>query len=104
MVHRIRHGLSLDLARDATRRALESYRERFRDYSPEGEWVDPDHAHVSFQALGRKLEGNVRVDPENVELELDVPLLFRPFQHKAIEVIEDEVRAWIERAKHSQLA
>ncbi|MFN7143279.1 MAG: polyhydroxyalkanoic acid system family protein [Myxococcota bacterium] len=104
MVHRIRHGLPHALARDATHRALESYRERFQEFSPEGEWLDADHARVAFHALGRTLEGAVRVDSENIELELDVPFLFRPFQKKAIDVIDGEVRAWIEKAKQSQLA
>ena len=37
------------------------------------------------------------------ELELDVPLLLRPFRAKAIEVLEQEVRAWIEKAKRGEL-
>jgi hypothetical protein len=104
MVHRIPHGLSHALAREAARHALESYRERFASFSPEGEWSDPDHARVSFQALGKRLDGAVRVDPEAVELELDVPLLMRPFQSKAMDVIEGEVRRWIELAREGKLA
>jgi hypothetical protein len=103
MIHRIRHGLTHALAREATRLALETYRARFASYEPEGRWLDADHAQLSFRALGQTLEGAVRVEPEEIELELDVPLLFRPFQKRAMEVIEEEVRMWIERARSGQI-
>jgi Putative polyhydroxyalkanoic acid system protein (PHA_gran_rgn) len=104
MKHRIPHGLSHDLARRVARRALETYRDRFADYEPIGEWVDEDHAMVSFKAAGRRLEGQVRVDTEAIELELEVPLLWRPFQGQAMRLIEEQVQSWLERARNGELA
>ncbi|MFZ5479635.1 MAG: polyhydroxyalkanoic acid system family protein [Myxococcota bacterium] len=104
MKHHIPHGLPHALARAATREALESYRARFASYAPEGDWIDEDHARVSFRALGQRVEGAVVVGPDDVELELEVPLLLRPFRERALEVIEHEVRVWIERARAGQLS
>ena len=39
----------------------------------------------------------------SIELELDVPFLFRPFRKQAIRVIEEEVQEWIEKAKAGDL-
>lgn len=103
MKHRIPHGLSHELARRVARRALESYRDRFEAYEPAGEWVDPDLAVVAFKAAGRRLEGQVRVDSEAIELELEVPLLWRPFQGQAMRVIEEQVQSWLERARNGEL-
>ena len=46
----------------------------------------------------------MHVQAHAIELELDVPLLFRPFRKKAISIIEAEVRAWIDRAKAGELS
>ena len=103
MKHRIPHGLSHDLARQVARRALESYRTRFAEYEPVSEWVDEDRAMVAFKAAGRRLEGQVRVDDEAIELELEVPLLWRPFQGHAMRLIEEQVHSWLDKARNGQL-
>lgn len=101
--HRIPHDLDHPLARRVARRALESYRDQFPELKPGGEWTDPDHARLWFTAPGARLEGRVKVLASAIELELDVPFLFRPFRKQAIRVIEEEVREWIERAKAGEL-
>ena len=101
--HRIPHGLSLDLARRATRAALESYRQRFPDNDPQGNWVNDSHARVEFTAGGRRIAGEVRVDDRDIHLDLEVPLLFRPFRAAAVAVIDEEIREWIARAERGQL-
>lgn len=103
MKHLIRHGLTHELAREATRRALDSYRQRFAAFSPEAEWVGDDHARVAFSAAGRRLEGSIEVGPEAIELELDVPFIFRLLHDRAVAIVEDEVRRWIERARAGPL-
>ena len=37
-------------------------------------------------------------------LDLDVPFVFRLFKSKAVEVIEREVRVWIDKAKRGELS
>lgn len=103
MKHSIPHSLSHALARKATQTALDTYRQRFTEYQPSGEWVTPDRAQVRFVVMGKTLAGVVDVLPDRIDLELDVPLLFRPFRSAAMQVIEDEIRTWIERAKRGEL-
>lgn len=104
MQHRIPHGLAHDLARRATRAALESYRQRFAAYEPGGEWRTEDLAIVWFKVAGTRLEGTIEVADQAILLELEVPLVFRPIRKLALEVIEREVRAWIERARVGELS
>ncbi|MCB9764382.1 MAG: polyhydroxyalkanoic acid system family protein [Alphaproteobacteria bacterium] len=100
--HNIHHGLAHELARRATRKALESYRDRFTEYNPQGRWVTEDRAELSFTVAGKTLEGVVQVGKSDVELELEVPLLFRPFRSAALQVIEKEILEWIQRAKQGE--
>jgi len=101
--HRILHDLDHDLARRVARRALETYRDQFPELKPGGEWLDADRARLWFTAPGAKIEGRVRVLADAIELELDVPFLFRPFRKQAVKVIESEVQEWISRAKSGEL-
>ncbi|MCB9744339.1 MAG: polyhydroxyalkanoic acid system family protein [Alphaproteobacteria bacterium] len=102
--HRIPHGLDHALARSVTRHALDSYRTRFAEYNPQGRWITDDRAELSFTVAGRTLNGIVEVLPREIDLELDVPFLFRPFRGKALEVIEKEIREWIDRAKKGEIS
>lgn len=99
MEHRIPHPLGLERARAVTRQALQSYLERFAAFSPGGRWRDEDHAEFRFEAAGQVLEGLLRVEPDAIVIELEVPLIFRPLRRRAIEAIEEEVRRWVERAQ-----
>lgn len=101
--HRVPHGLPLDLALLATRTALDSYKRRFPKVAPDGEWLSERHGRLWFDAAGKRLEGEIHVDEEAVELRLDVPLVFRPFRKKALEVIEAEIALWIDRARRGEL-
>jgi hypothetical protein len=104
MKHRIPHDLSHDLARKAVRKALETYKSQFPEYKPDGSWKDDDNVRLWFQPPGGRIEGWVRVSAKDVQLDLDrVPFLFRPFKKKAIQVIEGEVKEWIERARKGEL-
>jgi hypothetical protein len=97
------HGLTHELARDVTRKALDSYRQRFSEFKPEGEWTSADHATVKFHAAGTTFNGAVNVHKDTIDLELDVPFFMRPFEKKAIDVIEAEINQWIAKAKRGEL-
>jgi len=100
MKHAIPHDLPHETARDVTRKALESYESQFPEYQPEGRWESDDVAILSFTVMGNTLNGRVEVRATEIELELrNVPFMFRPFRKAAIEVIEGEIREWIDRAK-----
>lgn len=101
--HRIPHDLDIDLARKATHKALVTYRDQFPEFKPTGRWLDDDHATLEFHPPGATMRGSVRVGEGVVELELEVPFLFRPFRKQALRVIEAEVKEWIEKAKAGEL-
>lgn len=101
--HKITHGLDKALALKATRKAIESYAESLKQWSPEAKWVSDDKAHVQFTVLGQTLKGVITVDAQDVELVLDVPLMFRAFQGAAIDVVDKEINTWIARARAGDL-
>jgi hypothetical protein len=103
MEHRIDHDLQPELARKAIAKAIEAYTERFARYQPDANWVNPDQVRVGFTAKGIKLSGDVRIEPRAIVVDFNVPLLLRPFKGKAIEVIEQEVKTWIQRAREGQV-
>jgi hypothetical protein len=103
MKHEIPHDLDLALAKTVAVRAFESYRARFAEYGPKLEWLNDRNARIEFRVKGLRLHGSIGIRPRSIDLDLDVPLVFRLFKNKAIEVIEAEVRAWIVKAKAGQL-
>src|SRR5262245_56120567 len=103
MKHVIPHDLDMTTAKKVTDRAFAEYRSRFPDYEPELHWVSDRRADVRFNAKGIRLNGNMSIEEKSIALELDVPFLFRPFQKKAMEVIDREVKVWIGKAKAGEL-
>jgi len=103
MKHVINHDLDVATARKVADKAFEEYKKRFPDYSPSVNWTSERRADIGFNAKGMKLNGAMEVAEKAITLELDVPFLFRPFQKKAIEVIEREVQVWIGKARAGQI-
>jgi hypothetical protein len=103
MKHVIQHDLDTSTAKRVVDRAFEEYKSRFADYHPTLHWAHERRADVSFNAKGVKLNGAMHVEEKEIGLELDVPFLLRPFQKKAVEIIEREVRHWVDKAKKGEL-
>lgn len=102
--HVIPHTLDPALARKVTDKAFETYAERFKEYSPTATWVTDTLSQISFQVKGLKLDGELELKPNAVELELKkVPLLLRPFKGRAIQVIDEEIRGWIAKANAGEI-
>lgn len=101
--HEILHDLDFDLAKLAAERAAEVYAKRFAEYDYKATWVSPSRVELGFTVMGKRLSGVMTVKPKKLELELDVPLMFRPFRGKALEIIEREARLWLEKAKNGEL-
>jgi hypothetical protein len=99
MKHTIDHDLDMETARKATHEAFDNYAQRFSEYSPTANWVTEDKAEVGFKAKGISLNGSIELRPGAIDLELDVPFLFRPFRKMALSVIEEEIRERIQKAK-----
>ena len=103
MKHVIPHDLDMPTAKRVADRAFAEYQSRFPDYHPSLTWVNDERADVGFNAKGIKLAGAMLIEPGSIALDLDVPFLLRPFQKKAIEVIDREVRRWIDKAHAGEL-
>jgi len=103
MEHRIEHDLSPELARKAVERAVEAYSEKFSKYNPSVQWQGQDAVEVGFKAKGVSLTGVLKLVPNAVILDMDVPLLLRPFRKTAIDVIEGQVKEWVQKAHAGQV-
>lgn len=99
----IPHSLEPAMARRATERALAAYGERFSKYSPTADWVSDGRCEISFSVKGKSLDGAMELHPGQVQLELDVPLLFRPFKKKALAVIREQIETWVRKAESGEL-
>lgn len=103
MRHVVAHELGLELACQAARAACADYASRFARFEPKVVWSDPQRGEVRFQARGVQLVGRFEVRADRMILDLDVPLLLRPLQGRAVQVIDRELRRWIERARAGEL-
>ncbi len=103
MKHEIHHGLSPELAHKAVDKAMEAYSARFADYNPEFSWTDESHGTLGFRAKGVSVTGDVEIAGPNILVELEVPFLLRVFKGKAMDVIDREVKKWIEKARGGEL-
>ena len=103
MKHTIDTGLDRTLSKKAIEKAMDAYKARFADYDPRFDWTGDDRGEFSFSAKGIKLQGNIVVRDRQVDVDMHVPLLFRVFQGKAMDVIEEQVNLWVEKAKRGEL-
>ncbi len=103
MKHTIDTGLGLELSKKAIGKAMEEYNARFAEYNPRFEWTTDTRGEFGFKAKGVSLGGTIVVRDQKVDVDMDVPFLFRIFQGKAMSVIEEQVRMWVERAKRGEL-
>jgi len=96
---------NLDKARSkvAIGKAMDEYKKRFAEYSPRYEWTTDDQGDFSFSAKGVKLEGTIKVRDNKVDVDMDVPFLFRIFQGQAMKVIQDQVELWVEKVKKGEV-
>jgi hypothetical protein len=103
MKHTIETGLDKALSKKAIAKAMEAYKARFAEYNPRFDWKTDDSGDFGFTAKGISLGGTIRVRDKNIDVDMDVPFLFRIFQGRAMAVIEEQVTLWIEKAKKGEL-
>lgn len=102
MKHTVMHDLGRAQAKRVAEAAYGSYSERFSNYSPTCQW-NGDTASIGFNVKGVKLTGAIAVSDREIELDLDVPFLLRPFKGQALKVIEEEIHKWIAKSKAGQI-
>ena len=80
MKHTIETGLDKALSKKAIQKAMEAYKARFADYSPRFDWRTDDLGDFGFTAKGISLGGTILVRDHSIDVDMDVPFLFRIFQ------------------------
>lgn len=103
MKHVIKHDLEMEKVKKATQKAMDAYSERFAKYNPSAEWTSDTEAVISFSAKGVEMDGNLSLRPKEIELELDVPFVFKVFRKKAIAIIDSEINTWLGKARRGEL-
>jgi hypothetical protein len=103
MKHVVPHGLGLDKARKVADAAFAAYQARFPQYEPRATWVQDNRAEITFNVKGLSLKGELEVGSNDIEMDLDVPFVLRPFKGKAISVIETEIKKWVEKARAGEI-
>src|SRR5688572_10324121 len=103
MKHSVPHDLGQEKAKKAAEAALAQYSQKFAKYNPKTQWVGDNKANISFNIKGMTLSGTMEVLANAIEMDLDVPFLFRPFKGQALGIIEGEIKAWIAKAKKGEI-
>jgi hypothetical protein len=103
MKHSVPHDIGQEKAKKAAEAALAQYSQKFAKYNPKTNWVGDSKANISFSIKGMTLSGTIDVLPSSIDMDLDVPFLFRPFKAKALDIIEGEIKDWIAKAKKGEI-
>jgi hypothetical protein len=103
MRHTVSHDLGRAQAKKVAEAAWKSYCQRFANYNPTCDWLSEYAAKIGFKVKGVALKGELDVGDKDIGLDLDVPLLLRPFKGQALQVIEEEIRRWIAKSKAGEI-
>ncbi len=103
MKHVMSHDLSPELAKKVAEHAFDAYRTKYASYDPTLTWRNDQYADASFRAKGVELGGSIELSPGKIAFELKVPFLFRVFEKKAIQVMQDELEHWVKKAKAGEI-
>jgi hypothetical protein len=99
----IAHDLGEKKAKQAITAAHRYYARRYSKYKPRMHWESRNRAALTFVATGMTVNATADVKPSSIDVEVEVPLLLRPFRKKALQIIEREIRSWVTKAKSGKL-
>lgn len=103
MKHAVPHNLAPEKARLVAEKAWESYQSRFSQFQPTLSWETDAKANVAFRAKGIAVSGTLTLLDKAIEMDLSVPFLLKPFRKKALDVIEREIRSWVDKANRGEI-
>ena len=103
MKHSVSHDLGKEMAVKVSKKAFDTYKEKFAKYNPSSNWVSDSKCEIGFTAKGINIEGALEVFDNRIDMDLEVPFLLRPFKGKALDLIEKEIKEWIGKAKAGEL-
>lgn len=103
MRYAVKHDLDGELLHRTIEAAFSSYQQRYPGYDPSLIWTSATQARIGFRARGMAVSGNVDMHPGELDVDLDLPLVFRVFKKRALAVVDAEVQGWIRRAKAGEI-
>ena len=103
MQHAVEHQLDQATARRAAEKAYAVYSVEYAQFKPTANWTSDTHCDVTFTVKMVTLEGEMTLEPGKIMMDLDVPLLFRPFKKLALGYVEKEIRVWLDKAERGEL-
>lgn len=104
ITHEIRHGLSIDQAKQAAQLALSEYMRRYAEKGLSARWVSDSRAEVEFAAKGAKVQAVVDVLADVLKVDAQVPFVLRPFKGMAMSAVEKEAQKWIRQVRDARPA
>lgn len=104
ITHEIRHGLSIDQAKQAAKLALADYQRRYADKGLDARWISDVRAEIEFSAKGAKVQAVVDVLPDVLKVDAKVPFVLRPFKSVAVNAVEQEAQKWIRQVREARSA
>lgn len=103
MKQTIAHDLPVDLARQAATAALAYYAGRFPQANIRADWRGPHEAQVSMTIKGFTLKPRIAIRLGAIDVDVEIPLLARPFEGRARARIERELAMWVDKARRGEL-
>lgn len=103
MKHTIDTGLNVPDSKRAIDKAMDAYKARFAEYNPRFDWKTETAGEFGFSAKGVALGGTIAVRDRKIDVDMEVPFLFRIFQGRAMDVIEEQVVFWVEKVKKGEV-
>src|SRR5262245_11485019 len=102
MKHTIPHDIGEALAKSTADLALGSYRERYPQATIDLSWRDARNAELRIGVKGLELTGQISISPTDITFGMAVPFMLRPFQSRAVAMIDREVGAWLQKVRAEQ--
>ena len=92
MTVKVKHELSHQLAKERIKQLLETTIQKHTGLinSHDFSWND-NSCDISLSAMKMNFKGHVEVHKDDVQVDLNVPLIFYSYQSKIKSVIEDEL-------------
>jgi hypothetical protein len=103
MKHTIDTGLNVPDSKRAIEKAMDEYKARFAEYNPRFDWKTETSGEFGFKAKGVSLAGTISIRENKIDVDMDVPFLFKIFQGKAMDVIKEQVNVWVGRVKAGEV-
>lgn len=104
MKHVIKHDLSPEMAKKVAVQAAERYTAKFAKYDARVDWANETQATITFKVKGVNAAASIDLQPGQIEADMSVPLLLRPFKKLALNAVDETFQKWIDRANKGELA